>query len=100
MQRVSSGTDQRAWRQLPHDVPVLSERSGRAAHCGDTSTFADDAVGNLTRADNADAHVRRAYTLNGQVAIDTLAVRSYATPSFTTTVFLTTYGYDRNGRRK
>ncbi len=47
----------------------------------------------------ADARVRRGYTLNGQVSHDTLAIRSYATPSFTTTVFVTVYGYDRNGRR-
>ncbi len=66
----------------------------------DTSSFAYNAVGNLTRADNADARVRRGYTLNGQVSHDTLAIRSYATPSFSTTVFVTHYTYDRTGRRK
>lgn len=54
----------------------------------------------MVRADNADARVRRGYTLNGLISHDTLAIRSYATPSFTTTVFVTRYGYDRNGRRR
>jgi YD repeat-containing protein len=86
---------------------------------GDTSSFDYDGAGNLRRADNGCAWVRRAYTPSGQVSHDTLVVRTYETsapnpcgpgdrhsggiasgfPDFTSHVYALRYSYDIEGRR-
>jgi RHS repeat-associated protein len=64
----------------------------------DTFHYGYDAAGNLTRADNRDALIRRRYYPGGLLRTDSTWIRDYAGPSF-----VHAYGllmqYDRNGRR-
>lgn len=64
----------------------------------DTLVFAYDSAGNMVRADNRYARVRRTYYLNGLLATDTLLVRNYVGTVFGHAYGLR-YGYDRDGRR-
>jgi len=64
----------------------------------DTLVFAYDTAGNMVRADNRYAQVRRTYYLNGLLATDTLRVRNYVGTGFGHSYQLR-YGYDRDGRR-
>lgn len=64
----------------------------------DTLVFAYDSAGNMVRADNRYAQIRRTYNLNGSLATDTLRVRNYVGTQFGHTYTLR-YGYDRNVRR-
>jgi len=64
----------------------------------DTLLFAFDSAGNMVRADNGNAQVRRSYYLNGALATDTLRLRNYIDNAFGHTYTLR-YGYDRDGRR-
>jgi RHS repeat-associated protein len=69
----------------------------------DSATFAYDAGGNLVRADNEDARVRRSYYPGGALRADTLVVRTEATIAgggdWTSHVYALEHTYDRNGRR-
>ncbi len=64
----------------------------------DTLLFAFDSAGNMVRADNRYAEVRRSYYLNGALATDTLRLRDYSDNAFGHTYTLS-YRYDRDGRR-
>jgi len=64
----------------------------------DTVVFAYDSAGNMVRADNRYAQVRRTYFVNGLLATDTLRVRNYIDGAFGHAYQLG-YGYDRDGRR-
>jgi RHS repeat-associated protein len=70
---------------------------------GDTARFAYDGSGNLLRADNRDAWVRRSYYPNGAMRGDTLKIRTLAELSAggdsTSHVYGLLHTYDRNGRR-
>ena len=66
---------------------------------GDMAVFGYDSVGNLTRADNGDALIRRGYNRNGTVAGDTLIIQPYVGRDSTQHVYGLTYGYDLDGRR-
>jgi RHS repeat-associated protein len=64
----------------------------------DTETFAYDALGRVTAANNRDARVTRTYFANGLTESERLEVRN----ARSTTLghdYLTEYGYDLNGRR-
>jgi RHS repeat-associated protein len=65
---------------------------------GDVETFAYDDVGNMTRADNGSAFVRRGYYPNGSLRADTSIVRTFDTRDSTQHVYTTGYRYDANGR--
>lgn len=65
----------------------------------DVATFTYDAVGHIASAVNGDAQVRRTYYLDGSVATDTLAIRTYVGNNFTTHVYGLAYTYDLDGRR-
>lgn len=70
----------------------------------DTAVFAYDSVtGGTTRADNRDARVRRSYFPNGQLATDTLRIRTWsetgAAGEFDAHVYPLAYTYDLDGRR-
>ena len=69
----------------------------------DSALFAYDALGNITRADNRDALIRRGYYLNGLIRGDTLTIRTIAElgagGDMTTHVYPLSYTYDLNGRR-
>lgn len=65
---------------------------------GDTALFTYDSVGNLTRADNADAKVRRTYYKNGLVQTDTLKIRTWYGTDTTRHVYGVGYRYDLSGR--
>ncbi|HEX5727228.1 MAG TPA: RHS repeat-associated core domain-containing protein [Longimicrobiaceae bacterium] len=65
----------------------------------DSAVFAYDAMGNLTRADNADAQVRRAYFPNGLLRVDTLRVQTLERNDWTQHLYVLEHGYDLNGRR-
>ena len=69
----------------------------------DTSWFGYDTQGNLLRADNHDAQVRRTYYRGGALQTDTLRIRTWAEldagGSITAHEYGLRYGYDRNGRR-
>ena len=63
-----------------------------------------DALGNLVRADNSDAWVRRGYNLNGTLAWESLQIRTLngapgSAASFQDHAYWTGYEYDLNGRR-
>jgi YD repeat-containing protein len=68
----------------------------------DSSTFAYDAVGNLTRADNGDAEVRRTYYVTESLHTDTLRIRTllpFADGSdWRRHEYVIQYNYDLNGR--
>jgi RHS repeat-associated protein len=72
---------------------------------GATSTFDYDAAGNLVRADNTDAQIRRAYYANGALRADTLRV-AIVDPAETPVAdkfgfhsYALGYTYDIGGRR-
>ena len=65
---------------------------------GDVETFDYDTAGNLTRADNGSALVRRGSYPNGALKADTSIVRTFDTRDSVQHVYATAYRYDRNGR--
>lgn len=66
---------------------------------GDTARFEYDIMGNLVKAENADALVHRRYYPNGLTATDSLYVRTVAGTAFDQHKYGLEYLYDRNGRR-
>jgi RHS repeat-associated protein len=67
---------------------------------GDTTVFGYDEVGNLRRADNRSAKVRRGYYPNGLLRGDTIKVQTLAVNDTTKHVYALGHTYDLNGRRK
>ncbi|MDP9348066.1 MAG: hypothetical protein M3P24_02840, partial [Gemmatimonadota bacterium] len=65
----------------------------------DTVVLAYDTVGNLLRADNREARVRRSYYPNGALRTDTLRIRTYTGTDTTRHAYGLRLEYDRNGRR-
>jgi RHS repeat-associated protein len=82
--------------KFPYYPNLISDSLEVAA---DTLVFAYDSAGNMVRADNRDAHVRRTYYQNGLLATDSLWLRDYSDNSFGTAFAGLRYGYDRDGRR-
>jgi RHS repeat-associated protein len=78
---------------------LYANSSGGYTIRADTATFNYDPVGHITSAVNGDAQVRRTYYLDGSVATDTLAIRTYTGNNFTTHVYGLGYTYDLDGRR-
>jgi RHS repeat-associated protein len=70
---------------------------------GDTARFAYDLMGNMVRADNRDAWIRRGYHPGGALRGDTLKIRTVAELTAggdsTSHVYALEHAYDRNGRR-
>ncbi|HEY0025310.1 MAG TPA: PA14 domain-containing protein [Longimicrobium sp.] len=66
---------------------------------GDTTHFGYDEMGNLRRAENRFARVRRGYYPNGQLRADTLKIQTLALNDTTKHVYALGYTYDLNGRR-
>jgi len=66
---------------------------------GDTATFAYDSVGNMIRADNGAALIRRRYHKDGRLKTDTLKIRTYAGTDTLQHVYGTEHRYDLSGRR-
>jgi RHS repeat-associated protein len=66
---------------------------------GDTATLVYDAMGNLIRADNSAALIRRAYFTNGVLKADTLKIRSYSGADTVQHVYGIEHRYDLAGRR-
>jgi RHS repeat-associated protein len=108
-------------RARDHGIPRYYRESG-AAHCTgempertypsrpndggcgyrieeDVQTFRYDAMGNVTRADNRDAQVRRRYNQNGTLQIDSLRIRSSDSAGFSRHEYGLEFRYDLNGRR-
>jgi len=69
----------------------------------DTASFSYDSVGNLLSADNADAHIRRAYYPYGAMRADELDIRTWkaiaAGGDFVTHVYRDSITYDLDSRR-
>jgi RHS repeat-associated protein len=65
----------------------------------DVATFDYNVMGNLVRADNGDAFVRRGYYPNGLIKSDTLKILTYATRDSTKNVYVIEHRYDLNGRQ-
>jgi RHS repeat-associated protein len=69
----------------------------------DTAVFDYDTVGNMVRADNGDARVRRQYNPNGTLRVDSSYIRTWAEisagGSFTEHAYGQEMDYDLNGRR-
>jgi RHS repeat-associated protein len=67
----------------------------------DDQRFAYDASGNLISATNGYAKIGRSFTLGGSIATDTLriATADLSTPDFSQHVYVSSYDYDRVGRR-
>ena len=84
------------WMQFPL---YPSAGSTGLVIAADTTRFVFDAAGRMVRADNKDARISRSYYPAGALKTDSLRTRSYATASFTATVFGTNYTYDIGGRR-
>jgi RHS repeat-associated protein len=92
-------TDSHAYPQYPTSTVDCSYTVP-----GDMSELAYDEVGNLVRADNSDAWVRRGYNLNGTLAWDSLFVRTVngapaSAASFRAHGYGIQHEYDLNGRR-
>jgi RHS repeat-associated protein len=66
---------------------------------GDIATFAYDVMGNLTRADNSAALIRRGYFTNGLLRADTLKIRTYSGTDTLQHVYVNEHRYDLAGRR-
>jgi RHS repeat-associated protein len=84
--------------------PAFATSPGHFTIPADTAVFAYDPVtGATTRADNRDAWVRRTYYPNGQLATDTLRIRTWsetgAAGEFDAHVYPLSYTYDADGRR-
>lgn len=96
--RVCTGPS--AQYQINHSYPEFPNYGT----CGyrvpaDSSRFAYDAMGDLVRADNADALIRRAYNDNGELRSETLKIQTLARNDTTQHVYVVAYGYDLDGRR-
>jgi len=65
----------------------------------DSSVFAYDTMGNLRRAANGAATVRRGYLANGLLAADTLEIRTMTGGVSARAPYVLAYEYDLNGRR-
>ncbi len=61
--------------------------------------FTYDAMGHITEADNAYAHVNRSYRIDGSLAQETQAIRTLTGTDFTQHVYTVAYGYDADKRR-
>ncbi|HEX8695960.1 MAG TPA: RHS repeat-associated core domain-containing protein [Longimicrobium sp.] len=66
---------------------------------GDVAEFEYDTAGNIVRADNGDARVRRQYYPNGLLRSETQQLRAYAGGDFSAHTYTLGYEYDLNGRR-
>lgn len=66
----------------------------------DLQLFDYDAVGNLIKADNANALIHRKYNKNGLISSDSLYINAATGSDFTKHKYETLYQYDLNGRRK
>jgi len=82
----------------PKPYPWYGLAASKVTIPGDVETYAYDVGGNVVRADNGDAHVRRSYHANGRLDTDTLKILSYGTRDSTTNVYGMRYTYDLNGR--
>jgi RHS repeat-associated protein len=82
---------------------LTPESDGAFLIAEDAAVFDYDTVGNMVRADNGDAWVRRAYNLNGSLRVDSSYIRTWAGLSdggnFTQHAFGQEFEYDLNGRR-
>jgi RHS repeat-associated protein len=82
---------------------LTQEADGSFLIRADTAVFDYDAAGNLVRADNGDAWVRRDYNLNGSLRADSSYIRTWtdiaAGGSFTQHAYGQELEYDLNGRR-
>ena len=84
--------------------PAFATSPGHFTIPADTVTFAYDQVtGGVIRADNRSAWIRRTYFPNGQLATDTLRIRTWSQTSaageFDAHVYPLSYTYDLDGRR-
>jgi RHS repeat-associated protein len=93
--------------QTHHSYPQYPTNTTDCSYTlpADSSVFAYDEAGNVVRADNGDALVRREYDLNGTLAWDSLYIRtldgaSGDPASFEPHRYLIAYEYDLNGRRR
>ena len=94
------------WEGSGTNVPYPwypNEPGGGYLVAADSAIFGYDGMGNLVRADNGDALVRRSYYPGGALRGDTLMVRTEATVAaggnWTSHVYGLEHTYDRSGRR-
>ena len=84
---------------ITHTYPLYPNDGG----CGyriaaSTEEFGYDAMGNLLRADNEDARVRRSYHPGGQLHRDSSYVQTLARDDWAAHPYGVTHSYDLNGR--
>ncbi|HEX5387138.1 MAG TPA: RHS repeat-associated core domain-containing protein [Gemmatimonadales bacterium] len=65
----------------------------------DTAALTYDRAGRILTANNGDAHITRTYRTDGRLATETEALRTVTGTVFSQHVYVTQYGYDRDGRR-
>jgi RHS repeat-associated protein len=82
----------------PRAYPWFPNNGTSYTIAADTAIFGYDSAGNLIRADNGDARVRRGFLKSGQVAVDTLFIRPHTGWDSTIHRYVLSYGYDINGR--
>ena len=76
----------------------LDPSTGGPTIPADTAKFAYDNLGNLIRADNHDAFIRRTYLANGLLRTDTVKILTYSTRDSTKNVYGIEHRYDLQGR--
>lgn len=86
----------------PNTMAKPNAPSGTYVIPADTAIFGYDLAGNMVRADNGSAQVRRSYSPSGQLLDDTLRIRTNAAVSaggsFTQHEYLIRHTYDLDGR--
>ena len=73
--------------------------NGAYAIPGDTATFAFDAAGHLTTANNGAARIARTYYTNGLDSTETQAIRTWNDTTFSAHVYTLQFTYDLDGQR-
>ncbi len=77
---------------------ALDPATGDTVIPADVATFVYDSMGNLVRAYNGDAFIRRTYFPNGLLNTDTLKILSYATRDSTKNTYGIQHRYDLDRR--
>lgn len=91
-------------QQWTHDYPMYPNVSGQTGYTvkAQIDTFAYDAAGRMTLANNGDSRVSRTYYPNGAIKSETQKVRTLADTTsggnFTAHVYTISYEYDLAGR--
>lgn len=92
------GHKSRRAQTITTSYDALNRVTARASD--NSQSFTYDKSDNMLTANNNDAHIARTYYPNGEIATDTLHIRTWTGADFIKHVYPLTYTYDLDGRKR